>query len=168
MPKKLIVGLGNPGEKYEYTRHNVGFLIADALAKKLNINWTFEKKFNSDIAQNTDYILVKPRTYMNNSGDAVKKISKYFGIDPGNLIVIHDDVDIKALTCKIQLGKGSAGHNGVGDIMEKLDTKNFWRLRIGIGRPVENKFDIKNFVLGKLSPEQLGDVDKIITDILNI
>ncbi len=150
MQKKLIVGLGNPGDKYKNTRHNVGFMLVDNLVEKLNLKWEFDKRFNSEVAANNEYIFAKPQTFMNESGSAVKRLVSYFGINLDALIVIHDDVDLEAGDVKFKKGSGSAGHHGVEDIIEKLDSKDFWRLRVGIGRPQNQSFDVHSFVLGKI------------------
>lgn len=143
---KLIVGLGNPGIKYESTRHNVGFMVLDHLLKDLEpvnkSNWTTQDKLKSDIytldyqAKNGDIekvILAKPLTYMNNSGMAVGLISRFYKIKPIDIWVVHDELDLPLGFLKIRFGGGTAGHHGLDSILETLGTDKFWRFRMGIG-----------------------------------
>jgi len=135
---KLIVGLGNPGKEYEETRHNTGFALIDNLQFTIDKlgNWRKEGKFKSLIVKTTldgqEILLAKPQTFMNSSGEAVSLIANYFKIDPANILVIHDDLDIPLGTHKLQFGKGPVGHNGILDIEHKLGTKDFWRVRVGV------------------------------------
>jgi peptidyl-tRNA hydrolase, PTH1 family len=135
---RLIVGLGNPGERYKNTRHNVGFIVLDKLVQELGFEgWELSKKNQSLIINNQPlYIYAKPQTFMNESGRAVSKLSTYYKLQPTDLHVIHDDLDIKLGEYKIQYGKGPKVHGGLNSIEEKLGTKEFWRVRIGI----ENRF----------------------------
>ena len=127
---KLIVGLGNPGEKYTNTRHNAGFIFTDHLSDVLGLSWAFEKKLDAEVAKDSKFVLAKPQSSMNNSGTAVAKVLSYFKIPVDNLVVVHDDVDLPFGEYRLKKGSGSAVHHGVIDIMEKRDTQNFWRLRI--------------------------------------
>ena len=143
---KIIVGLGNPDTKYQGTRHNVGFMAVDQLAANDNLTWQFDKNFNALIAKGFDYYLVKPQTYMNNSGQAVQKIMAYYHLLVTNgkgrvktdanlsdkLTVIHDDLDIALGSYKYSTDGSSAGHYGVKSIMDALGTANFGRLRLGL------------------------------------
>lgn len=148
---KIIVGLGNPGQKYERTRHNLGFIVLDHFLKDFESeregDWKSSKKFKSKTAQITwqpkaskasDIILVKPETYMNNSGMAVAAITSFYKVDPSDIWIIHDDVDLPFGSLKIRYGGASAGHRGVESIIEKLGTDKFWRFRLGIGKPRQN------------------------------
>jgi len=134
---KIIIGLGNPGEKYSQTRHNAGFMAVDKIKqiKKLR-NWKLRTKLKAKIIKTESLFLAKPQTFMNNSGLAVQKISQYFNISISqclkNLYVIHDDLDISLGDYKIQYNRGSAGHKGVQSIIDSLGTKKFWRVRIGV------------------------------------
>jgi peptidyl-tRNA hydrolase, PTH1 family len=161
---KLIVGLGNPGEKYIYTRHNIGFIILDKLATNLNIQFPEQSKFKGLIAEGNineeKYIFLKPQTYMNLSGDSVRLVSDFYKIEPKDILVIHDDLDFEVAELKKQFSKNSAGHNGVQDIIEKLGTKEFYRLRVGIGR--DEKVLGEDYVLRNMPKE---DLEKIITQI---
>ena len=161
---KLIVGLGNFGEKYIYTRHNVGFIILDQFSRLLNFKFSKQSKFKALIAKtvinNEKYIFLKPFTFMNLSGDAVRLISDFYKIEPNNILVIHDDLDFGIGEIKKQFGKNSAGHNGVQDIIDKLGTKDFYRLRVGIGKNVE--IPSEDYVLQNMPKE---DLEKITSQI---
>lgn len=166
---KLLVGLGNPGEKYEKTRHNLGFMTLDHFLKDFssvqNTTWSDDKKLKSEIAL-IDWqrrsaglgsskegsgqakvglvervILAKPKTYMNNSGMAVRLLIDYYKISPENLWVVYDDLDLPVGSMKIRMGGAAAGHHGVESIMAILNTDKFWRFRMGIGLPHGNKID---------------------------
>jgi PTH1 family peptidyl-tRNA hydrolase len=177
---KLIVGLGNPGLKHDKTRHNLGFMIADAFLKDYSTStqnlWREEKKFKSEIAE-IDWqpkvgkaekvILVKPVTYMNGSGSAVSLISKFYKIAPVDVWIIHDEIDLPLGGMKIRFGGASAGHKGVESIIELLGTDKFWRFRIGIGTQhgkIETKKvkPIDNYVLGEFSEGEKGKAREII------
>ncbi len=155
---KLIVGLGNPGEKYEYTRHNAGFMVLNQfVSEKLNnsVVWLEESKFNSQIIKIADCLFVEPLTFMNKSGEAVSKLMSYYHVDHNDLLVLHDDVDIKFGDFKVKKGSQAAGHHGVEDIISKTGSSEFWRMRIGVGRPENNKFQVEDYVLQKFSEEEL-------------
>ena len=149
---KLLVGLGNPGEKYEKTRHNIGFMALDDFLKAYeplrNTLWEDNKKFKSDLAQVEwnrkdgkveKVLLAKPKTYMNNSGMAVQLLMDFYKIDPSDVWILHDDVDFPSGTLRIRLGGASAGHRGVMSIIDTIGTDKFWRFRLGIGRPGESE-----------------------------
>lgn len=163
---KLIVGLGNPGKKYINTRHNVGYILVDMLATKNNLTWHTEDKFFGDIAKNDKQILLKPTTFMNDSGKSVSKVLAYFNVNLRDLYIIHDDADLEFGRIKKCFGCSSAGHHGVEDIFLKLGSKDFNRIRIGIGRPVNDKFNIHNFVLNKLSNVEMNILDTLTLNIL--
>lgn len=140
---KLVVGLGNPGEKYENTRHNIGFETLDSLLKKYSSvkdsNWEDSKKTKSLIKKtaicNASVLLAKPLTYMNNSGMAISLLLQYYKIKPEELIVIHDELDLPLGKLQIRFGGGSAGHNGIESIISAIKTDQFLRIRMGIGHP---------------------------------
>jgi PTH1 family peptidyl-tRNA hydrolase len=168
----IIIGLGNPGEQYQITRHNAGFMAVDALAKKLDLKWKNNKKFKADIAKGDDVILVKPLTFMNESGSSVAAVLNYYiknPLDKGGwgdfLTVIHDDLDIELGKYKISVDSRSAGHNGVQSIIDRLKTKNFKRLRIGIKTPTLEKIPAEKFVLQKFKPEELKTINSIISEV---
>lgn len=162
----LVVGLGNPGEKYEETRHNVGFMVIDELAKRYNLQ--FKEKEDYAIAEvligDKQITFVKPYTYMNLSGQVVKKIinEKILKNLPDSLMVIHDDLDLPLGKIKIKKNGSSGGHKGVQSIIERLGTKNFIRIKIGIGKPESG--DISDYVLSKFSIQQKAIIkEKILT-----
>ena len=162
---KLIVGLGNPGSKYLLTRHNIGFLGIDALASIYGVSFSTEHKsqttkirVGSDLA-----LLVKPQTYMNDSGEAVQSIMAYYKITEENLLVLHDEVDQPFGEIKYQKDRGHGGHNGIRDIHSKIGTKNYTRLRIGVGRP-NGKMDVASFVLQNFSNDEQKDMPLIIDE----
>jgi len=133
---RLIVGLGNPGEKFKYQRHNFGFLVLDNLAQKYGGVFRVNKKLNSEIAASVIFgekiILAKPQTFMNQSGQAVGALLRFYRLMPENLTVVHDDADLPFGEFKLTKNQGAAGHNGVISIIEYLKTQNFTRLRLGI------------------------------------
>lgn len=135
---KLIMGLGNVGEKYRNTRHNVGFVVADRLAKICQANWVERKKFDSLLCQvemsGQPVIIGKPTKFMNMSGIAAKKIAQYFNIEPVDVMVIHDDLDLPTGTVRLKLAGGTGGHHGLDSIHQNLGTDGYARCRIGIGK----------------------------------
>lgn len=142
----IIIGLGNPGKKYESTRHNVGYMIIDQLKKKKLDN----------------FILEKTDAFMNLSGPAVKKLTKRYSLNANELIVIHDDIDIPIGEFKIQKGRGAAGHKGVQSIISELKTKDFWRLRIGICPQKGKPENVEKFVLQNFTKEEKEIIKEII------
>ena len=138
----LVVGLGNPGDKYSATRHNIGFVVADTLAARLNAKFSSHKN-RAQIAQcrlglgadAPSVVIVKPQTYMNDSGDAVAPLAQYFNCAPGFVIAIHDELDIPFETLRVKIGGGDNGHNGLKSLTQSLKTPEYFRLRVGIGRP---------------------------------
>ncbi len=130
--KLLIIGLGNPGEKYLLTPHNIGWIVIDAYAHYLNILWSKKTKLTALITENKNILLAKPTTYMNLSGQSVQKIMNYYRIDQDNLLVIHDDTDLPFLSLRFQKNRGPAGHNGLKSINQELGSQNYTRLRIGM------------------------------------
>src|SRR3989344_8707141 len=131
---KMIVGLGNPEDRYSKTRHNLGFDMIDKFAKELEgEEWGMEDKFKAEVIKKDDLILVKPQTFMNNSGIAVRLIADYFKITPEDIVVIHDDLDLPLGKIKVRIGGAAAGHHGVESIINSVDTDKFIRVRLGIG-----------------------------------
>jgi peptidyl-tRNA hydrolase, PTH1 family len=160
----LVAGLGNPGRGYERTRHNVGFLVADELARRRD--GSFRSKFNGQLAEvRLDDLrlgLLKPETYMNVSGKSVAAARKFFKVDPGDLLVVHDDVDLEPGRLQARLGGGLAGHNGLRSIAGALGTQDFLRLRIGVGRPERgDRRPVADYVLSEFEPEV--DVEALVS-----
>ena len=168
---KLIIGLGNPGKEYEKTRHNAGFLAVDKIVSSSEYQvLSVKQKFNAEISQGTinneKTILAKPQTFMNNSGQAVRAILDYYKINPEDIIVIHDDLDISLGEFKISKNKNSGGHKGIQSIIDHLGTKDFTRIRIGIN--VENKkTPTEKFVLGKFSEDETREIERVIEGVVN-
>ena len=157
---KLIVGLGNPEEKYKLNRHNVGFTLLERLAGELGLSFKKNSKINGLVARGDSFVLLKPLTYMNRSGDAVSKALSFYKIDVENLVVVHDDVDLKFGETKSKVGQAPAGHNGVEDIIEKLGTKEFQRVRVGVGRSTHRE-GVESYVLSDFTE----DVLKTLRDV---
>lgn len=162
----LIVGLGNPGKKYQSTRHNVGWFMIDHLAEKLDAVWKKKNGWSAQIAEtqinDQKVILVKPQTFMNLSGDAVARARGFWRkVALENIWVIHDDADLELGDIRIKQGGGSAGHRGIDSIAQKLGDKNFNRVRIGIGRPENDKMPLDKFVLSNFSDSEIQQLDQI-------
>ncbi len=161
----LIVGLGNPGAKYEATRHNAGFWFVDFLARNAGSQLRLETKFHGEVGKITfadhDVWLLKPNTFMNRSGQAVRAVAHFYQIEITDILVAHDELDVPAGALKVKQGGGHAGHNGLRDIIDQLGGNEFMRLRIGISRP-STSGDVTNYVLGTPSP---WDRDAIHTAI---
>jgi peptidyl-tRNA hydrolase, PTH1 family len=159
----LVAGLGNPGREYERTRHNVGWLVADELARRHG--GSFRGKFSGQLAEtrldDLRLALLKPETYMNESGRSIGAATKFFKVDPGDLLVVHDDVDLEPGRIQARLGGGLAGHNGLRSIAQAIGTNDFLRLRIGVGRPGRgDQRSVADYVLGNFEPEI--DADALI------
>jgi peptidyl-tRNA hydrolase, PTH1 family len=159
---RLIVGLGNPGKEYEKTRHNAGFWWVDAIAERKHASWKRETKFSGYTAKvaedGHDFLLLKPSTYMNESGRSVAAFLHFFRIEPAQMLVVHDELDLPPGTVKLKKGGGTGGHNGLTDIVETLDTKDFWRLRVGIGHP-GHKDLVADYVLNKARRAEQDAID---------
>lgn len=167
---KIIIGLGNPGKKYEDTRHNAGYLALDFLAQKYSFGpWEEKKKLLATLSEGfisqEKALLVKPSVFMNNSGQSVRKILDFYKLTPENLIVLHDDLDIAPGAIRTTLSSRAAGHNGVADIIEHLGTQDFKRYRIGIGRPADVLGACQpshDYVLGKMSSQERETLKKTL------
>lgn len=162
---KIIIGLGNPEKKYLGTRHNVGFEFLDKLKNDLNFpKFEFNKKFNAEISVKKEIILVKPQTFMNLSGVAVRSILDFYKLSLEDILVIHDDKDITLGEYRLADDSSSAGHNGVQNIIDCLGTQKFKRIRIGVGTETNLPSDV--FVLQKFSDEELEKIKKVLDDVL--
>ena len=159
---KLIIGLGNPGKEYENTRHNIGFLFIDALAKHLKApSFEFNKKLNSEISE-VRLRMAKPQIFMNKSGLAVLSLSKFYKVKPENILVVHDDIDILWSNFKFSFGRSSAGHKGVESIIKALKTKKFWRLRIGIQPTPKKHTSADKVILKRFTPAEFKTLNQTI------
>ncbi|AXK48362.1 aminoacyl-tRNA hydrolase [Aliarcobacter trophiarum LMG 25534] len=156
----LIVGLGNIGEKYQNTRHNIGFLVVDFMTKNLNITSITNSNFQSTLLKAGYNLFSKPTTYMNNSGVAVRAIMDYYKVDLENIIIIHDDIDLPFGTVKFKIGGGHGGHNGLRSLDSHI-SKDYIRVRIGIGKP-QDKDDVANYVLSDFSKIEFEELNKTI------
>ncbi len=162
---RLLVGLGNPGADYVDTRHNAGFWLIDSIAAELGQKFRFGKRFNADECkfknQDNDCYLLKPLTFMNNSGQAVAALARYYKISAGQILLIHDELDLPPGTNRIKQGGGHGGHNGLRDCIAHLQSKEFFRIRIGIGHPGDAN-RVVNYVLHKPS-----NTDRLAIDAAN-
>ncbi len=159
----LIVGLGNPGREYKYTRHNIGFLVVNALSKKLSAQFKRKQDYFwvKTTVKDNPVIIAKPRKFVNLSGEALKKMVSDFGTGTNEILIVHDDADLSLGVLKIKKGGSSAGHRGVESIIQKLGSSDFPRMRIGIGR---DQKDLKDYVLSEFSVSE----KKFIEDTIDI
>jgi PTH1 family peptidyl-tRNA hydrolase len=168
---KLFFGLGNPGNKYQNTRHNVGQMVIKKLITNYELPISNSPKLFSQIAKDKNNLFALSTEYMNVSGISVKKTANFYKILPENIYLIHDDLDLPVGEWKLQFDRGSAGHNGVISAIEHLGTQAFWRIRIGINHPT-TPISVEDYVLQPFSPDELviitDTIDKIITEINNL
>ncbi len=161
----LVCGLGNVGKKYVDTRHNAGFLFLESLAKDWEVTFKHFKNLNSEVAKicldGAKILLIKPTTFMNNSGTAVLSVMNYYKIEKANLLVVHDEIDLVLGNVRLKFGGGSAGHNGIKSVDAALGNE-YWRMRIGVGRPPLD-VSVVDYVLGDFSKSEIIQ----ITDVLN-
>jgi len=160
----VILGLGNPGPRYELTRHNAGFWVADNLAEKYNIQLRHHKYFSlygKGEVEGFEVVIAKPRTYMNESGKAAKSLLSAFGLSPEQLLVIHDDIDLPLGKIKKKFKGGDGGQRGIRSTIQSLRTGEFARVRVGIGRP-EDRDDIVDYVLSPFDKEDSGLLNKVM------
>jgi PTH1 family peptidyl-tRNA hydrolase len=162
---KLFVGLGNPGAEYEATRHNAGFWWMDALARELKVTLVPDKSYHARVARTTVHgqtvWLLQPQTFMNLSGKSVAALARFFKIQPEEILVAHDELDIVPGQVKLKFGGSHAGHNGLRDIHAQLGTADYWRLRLGVGHPGV-KAEVVNWVLKKPSQEHREAIEECI------
>ncbi len=161
---RLIVFLGNPGSQYSQTRHNAGWLMCQSCVKE--DRW--QEKFHGLFAKNGETIYLKPQTFMNESGISVQEATCFFNINPDNILIVHDDIEMKFSEVKIQKGGGMGGHNGLRSVKQHLNTDKFWRLRIGVGRP--DVMDVASWVTSRFSAEEESKLPLVFLracDIMN-
>lgn len=178
---KIIAGLGNPGKKYEKTRHNAGFITLESLADKEGLKWKEHKKVDSWTCEFEDKILAKPRTFMNNSGIAIRSLLSYYKLLPRKLkllssrdadltdvlTVIHDDIDLPLGKYRISQNSGSGGHKGVQSIIDHIKTKRFTRIRVGINTSQKGEIPTPAFVLQKFKGQEEETMNKVATEIIS-
>ncbi|MDO8264691.1 MAG: aminoacyl-tRNA hydrolase [Gallionella sp.] len=168
---RLIVGLGNPGREYETTRHNAGFWWVDELARLQKLSFKNENKFHGLTARGQmhghEVLLLKPQTFMNVSGRSVGALAQFYKIEPAEMLVVHDELDLPPGVARLKLGGGHGGHNGLKDIIAHLGTRDFWRLRFGIGHPGEGA-DVAGFVLNDPRREERELIDEAMQHALDV
>lgn len=168
---KLIVGLGNPGSEYTKTRHNAGFWFVERLSSEYGGQFSAESRFHGEAARihrtSIDCRLLKPRTFMNESGRAVQAMLKYFDIEANEMLVAHDEIDLKAGDVRLKKGGGHGGHNGLRDIIACIGEKNFLRLRIGVGHP-GRKDSVTPHVLGRAGSEEQKLIDESLDRAIQV
>ncbi len=166
---KLIVGLGNPGKEYEKTRHNIGFMTIDKYADKLGVSITKEKYnglYAETIINSEKVILLKPQSYINLSGEVIRRFIDFYKIDIEDILIIHDDLDLEVGTYRVKQHGSSGGHNGLKNIELHLGTQEYKRIKIGISN---NKLmDTKDYVLGKISKEEQEKIDEVKNVVMDI
>jgi len=159
---RLIVGLGNPGSEYAETRHNAGFWFCERLARELGTSFARESRYHGFVAKarvaGADLWLLMPQTFMNRSGQAVQALAHFYRIEPGEMLVVHDELDIPPGQLRLKYGGGLGGHNGLKDITGHLGTQDYWRLRVGIGHPGDRN-DVINYVLKPPRREEREEID---------
>ncbi len=169
-PIQLIVGLGNPGDQYLKTRHNAGFWFVDSLAYQANATFRRDNKFHGEclkLSQPSPHWLLKPDTYMNRSGQAVTALARFYRIEPEHILVVHDELDLPPGTARLKRGGGHGGHNGLRDIVQHLGSKDFLRLRLGIGHPGHSK-QVANYVLKNPSATDQSVIEQAMQGALEV
>jgi len=168
MAPRLIVGLGNPGRDYEETRHNAGFWFCARLARAWGIPLAHESRFHGIVGRSAGNIwMLLPQTFMNRSGQAVGALARFHRIEPGEILVVHDELDIPPGQLRLKFGGGMGGHNGLKDITSHLGTQDYWRLRIGIGHPGDRN-EVVNYVLKQPRREEQAEIDAAIDRALDL
>ena len=164
---RLVVGLGNPGAEYTETRHNAGFWFCERLAVELGAAFAREARFHGFVAhvRSENLWLLMPQTYMNRSGQSVGALLRFYRIEPAEMLVVHDELDLPPGQGRLKFGGGLGGHNGLKDITAHLGTQDYWRLRIGIGRPGDRN-EVVNYVLQPPRKEELPDIEHALARCL--
>lgn len=165
---KLIVGLGNPGEQYRHTRHNIGWMVLDELVKEFpRLSFLKNEKFHGYIAKDANLILLKPTTFMNLSGEAIGKVTQFYHLEPMDIFQIRDDVDLPFGQIKIQFGRGAAGHKGAISTMEYLGTDEYWHIRIGIAGEEHYETTTEKYVLEEFNKQEKKKLLAILKRTVN-
>ena len=157
----MVVFLGNPGIQYRQSRHNVGFMVCDRFLERMNLTDSWQTKFHAGFLKQLSYVLLKPQTFMNGSGVSVQEASRFFGITPDNILVVHDDIELPFGEVRRQIGGGMGGHNGLRSVRQHLGTDAFGRLRVGVGRP-SGGMQVADFVLARFSPVEEKQMENIL------
>ncbi|MCK5387776.1 MAG: aminoacyl-tRNA hydrolase [Candidatus Izimaplasma sp.] len=163
---KLVVGLGNPGRKYKSTKHNVGFMCLDYFAKENKLKFKKDNKFSGETLRMGNLVLLKPHTFMNESGQSVRKIMNFYNISENDILIIHDDLDLPLGKTRLREKGSSAGHNGIKSIMSNIQTEEFKRVRIGIDK--NPLYETKNYVLSSFSKKEKALVEPILIKVSEI
>ncbi|MFH2057290.1 MAG: aminoacyl-tRNA hydrolase [Pseudomonadota bacterium] len=161
---KIIAGLGNPGENYAQTRHNIGFLVVEKLALKTRLTFDktrFDAQYVKARVRNQDVFLLKPMTYMNLSGLSIHKFASFYKIEAADIMIVHDDMDLEFGKIKIVKSRGHGGHNGVRSIIDTFGKKDFIRIRVGVGHPGTLK-NVTGYVLGEFTPDETKIIDQVV------
>ncbi len=165
---RVIIGLGNPGEEYRKTRHNVGFQALDAIALAHSSPWVWERKFQADTClvelSGNPVLLVKPRTFVNRSGETAQSLARYYRLEDRRFCVVYDDINLEPGRIKLSVAGSAGGHNGVGDLINRIGTE-FFRMRIGIGSKTNKRMDLKDWVLGKIPPSEEKHFKEACTNV---
>ncbi|MFP4560448.1 MAG: aminoacyl-tRNA hydrolase [Thiohalorhabdus sp.] len=168
---RLVVGLGNPGSKYHRTRHNIGFDWVDRVADRLGSRWSAQRRYQAEVGEwlvdGQRVWAMKPQTYMNRSGQAVAPFARAKGLDPGEILVVHDELDLDPGVARLKAGGGHGGHNGLRDLVEHLGSKDFLRLRLGVGHPGDRS-QVTPYVLGRASPEERSRMEAAMDRALEV
>ena len=163
---KVIAGLGNPGAQYANTPHSIGFEVADAIAQEIGAEWRASASFKGELASGMfagqKVLLLKPMTFMNLSGDSVAPVVRYHNATPADLLVISDDIDLPVGRLRIRVGGSAGGHNGLKNIIERVGTQDFTRLRVGVGRDTHDRSEVIGHVLGKFDPATRAVMDQVV------
>ncbi len=159
-PLRLVVGLGNPGAEYAETRHNAGFWFCERLARELGVSLARESRFHgiAGFARSENLWLLMPQTFMNRSGQAVGALARFYRIEPADMLVVHDELDLPPGQLRLKFGGGLGGHNGLKDITAHLGTQDYWRLRVGIGHPGDRN-EVVNYVLKPPRREEFSEIE---------
>jgi PTH1 family peptidyl-tRNA hydrolase len=170
LPLKLVVGLGNPGGEYARTRHNAGWWLVDELAGRFSGSWRKDAREHTELARidvaGTQLWLLKPTAFMNRSGGPVAAVAKFYGVEPGEILVVHDDIDLPPGVARLKLGGGHGGHNGVRDVIAHLGA-DFWRLRLGVGHPGSKQL-VLDAVLDRPTQAEQQAIDEALSRALEI
>ncbi|MFP4286218.1 MAG: aminoacyl-tRNA hydrolase [Candidatus Izemoplasmataceae bacterium] len=163
---KLIVGLGNPGKTYALTKHNIGFMCLDYYANQANLTFQLQKKFSGEIVKGSNFILLKPHTYMNLSGESVAKVASFYQIDPLDILVIYDDLDLPMAKLRLRYKGSDGGHKGIRSMQQHLGTKDLKRIKFGIDK--HPFMDAKDYVLSKFNEEEMTHITQVIKTVKSI